>query len=156
MGSFTLYGADGAKRVVSGMVGTYVLCGFDEDPPEHTLPCDGAEVSRTSYPLLFNKFGTKYGAGDGATTFNLPDARGMFFRGLDMGRGIDSNRDISVEQGDEFKSHNHGLTSRIVSSGGTYDVAGGEISGGWGNTAYAGGTETRPKNMAAMVCVVYE
>lgn len=35
--------------------------------------CDFSEVSRTVYPELFNIIGTKYGVGDGTTTFNLPD-----------------------------------------------------------------------------------
>lgn len=50
---------------------------------------DGAEVGRVAYATLFAAIGTTYGAGDGATTFNLPDSRGEFWRGLDLGRGVD-------------------------------------------------------------------
>lgn len=39
------------------------------------LLCNGAAVSRTTYADLFAKIGTKFGAGDGSTTFNLPDFR---------------------------------------------------------------------------------
>lgn len=39
------------------------------------LLCIGSEVSRTTYANLFDKIGTTYGAGNGSTTFNLPDAR---------------------------------------------------------------------------------
>ena len=41
-------------------------------PPEF-LACDGKEVSRTTYSILFNIIGTYYGDGDNITTFNLPN-----------------------------------------------------------------------------------
>ena len=49
------------------------------------LYCNGQAVSRTTYANLFDKLGTTYGVGDGSTTFNLPDYRGYFLRGLDSG-----------------------------------------------------------------------
>ena len=45
-------------------------------PPTGWLLCDGSSVSRTTYAALFAILGTAYGAGDGSTTFNLPDGRG--------------------------------------------------------------------------------
>lgn len=44
--------------------------------PAHWLLCDGSAVSRTTYSKLFTVVGTTYGAGDGVTTFNVPDLRG--------------------------------------------------------------------------------
>jgi microcystin-dependent protein len=44
--------------------------------PSGYLLCDGAAVSRTIYAALFTAIGTAYGAGDGSTTFNVPDLRG--------------------------------------------------------------------------------
>ena len=44
--------------------------------PAGWLLCDGSAVSRTTYASLFAVLGTSYGAGDGSTTFNLPDGRG--------------------------------------------------------------------------------
>jgi len=44
--------------------------------PTGWLVCDGSAISRTTYSLLFAVVGTAYGAGDGSTTFNLPDLRG--------------------------------------------------------------------------------
>lgn len=41
--------------------------------PAGYLLCDGSAVSRTMFPDLFNAIGTTYGAGDGSTTFNVPD-----------------------------------------------------------------------------------
>ena len=53
--------------------GTY---GYFHSVPDGWLECNGAAVSRTTYADLFKVIGTKYGAGDGATTFNLPDMNG--------------------------------------------------------------------------------
>ena len=61
-------------------------------PPEGWLLCDGREVLRDVFADLFNMLGTSFGSGDGKTTFNLPDLRGEFIRGLDQGRGIDDGR----------------------------------------------------------------
>ena len=50
--------------------------------PSGWLICDGTAVSRTTFNLLFAIVGTTYGAGDGSTTFNLPDLRGRAAFGL--------------------------------------------------------------------------
>ena len=50
-------------------------------PPEGFLNCNGAAVSRVTYAKLFAVIGTTYGAGDGSTTFNVPDFRGRFSEG---------------------------------------------------------------------------
>lgn len=44
--------------------------------PENYLFCDGSAVSRTTYATLFGVIGTTFGAGDGSSTFNLPDLSG--------------------------------------------------------------------------------
>lgn len=64
-----------------------------ELPPTGWLECNGQEVSRTSYARLFQRIGTAFGAGDGATTFNLPDLRGQFIRGWAHGSNVDPYRD---------------------------------------------------------------
>ena len=66
--------------------------------PGGWLACDGAAVSRTTYADLFAAIGTAFGAGDGSTTFNLPDLRGEFVRGLDSGRGVDAARVLGTAQ----------------------------------------------------------
>ncbi|GID61187.1 hypothetical protein Aco03nite_095910 [Actinoplanes couchii] len=53
------------------------------------LYCDGRELSRSDYEDLFRVIGTLHGGGDGSTTFNLPDYRGYFLRGVDAGAGRD-------------------------------------------------------------------
>lgn len=67
--------------------------------------CDGAAVSRTTYSTLFAVIGTIYGAGDGSTTFNLPDFRGRVPVGEGAGAGL-TNRALGSKAGEE----NHILT----------------------------------------------
>ncbi len=70
-----------AKTKIAGTpVGT-VTAFAGATVPAGTLLCDGSAVSRTVYASLFAQIGTTYGSGDGSTTFNLPDYRGMFLRG---------------------------------------------------------------------------
>lgn len=54
------------------------LIGYFHDIPDGWLLCNGAAVSRTTYAKLFNVIGTRYGDGDGSTTFNLPNLEGRF------------------------------------------------------------------------------
>jgi microcystin-dependent protein len=51
--------------------------------PDNWLLCDGREVSRTEYSELFAVLGTSHGAGDGITTFNLPNTKGRVIAGKD-------------------------------------------------------------------------
>lgn len=76
-------------------------------PPDGWLIADGREVSRSQYSRLYNRIGSYVGGGNGTSTFNLPDLRGQFIRGADMGRGIDAGRLIGSTQADENKSHDH-------------------------------------------------
>ncbi|TAJ10646.1 MAG: hypothetical protein EPO61_02200 [Nitrospirae bacterium] len=55
--------------------------------PSGYLLCDGSAVSRSTYATLFSTIGTTYGAGDGSTTFNLPDLRGRYPLGSGTGTG---------------------------------------------------------------------
>lgn len=84
--------------------------------PAGWLKANGAEVSRSVYADLFSAIGTVYGAGNGFTTFNLPDLRGEFVRGWDDGRGADGGRALGSGQGGELGSHDHSATSRAAGS----------------------------------------
>jgi microcystin-dependent protein len=75
--------------------------------PSGYLKCNGAAISRSTYAGLFAIIGTAHGAGDGSSTFNVPDLRGEFVRGWDDSRGIDSGRNFATSQGDQNKQHNH-------------------------------------------------
>ena len=75
--------------------------------PPGWLKCNGAAISRTAYAKLFAAIGTVFGAGDGFTTFNLPDLRGEFVRGWDDGRGVDGGREFGSAQAGAIQSHTH-------------------------------------------------
>lgn len=59
--------------------------------PDSWLICDGRAISRTTYASLFSVIGTTFGAGDGSTTFNLPNIIDRFIEGaLEAGRYIEA------------------------------------------------------------------
>lgn len=59
--------------------------------PDGWFLCDGSAVSRTTYANLFAAIGTAYGSSD-SFTFNLPDLRGVFLRGVDFSAGKDPDK----------------------------------------------------------------
>ena len=160
-----------AENICSGYVGEIKMFGF-AGVPAHCLACDGSEISRATYNELFKVFGETYGAGDGETTFNLPDFRGAFLRCVGGNAAT-----LGVEQGDAIRNLT-GHVSALYNREGTATI-GGVL--GWANVAdnirqaldintppgYVGLTidasrlvptavENRPINYAANVCVVYE
>lgn len=84
--------------------------------PSGYLKCNGAAVSRTTYSDLFDTIGTTHGAGDGSSTFNVPDLRGEFVRGWDDSRGVDSGRSFGSSQSDQNAQHNHTATATSTST----------------------------------------
>lgn len=127
------------------------------------LKANGAAVSRTDFAQLFAAIGTSYGAGDGRTTFNLPDLRAEFIRGWDDGKGVDLGRTLGSLQDDQLRSHSHIYRrghiantvdwERFEASGdrnaalydgdGRFDDGGDRVT-----TAMHGGVETRPRNIS--------
>jgi microcystin-dependent protein len=85
--------------------------------PRGWLIADGSAVSRTTYAALFAVIGTTYGNGNGSTTFNLPDMRGVVVRGVDRGRNLDPSRVQGSYQGDLFTSHTHNNTASAAQAG---------------------------------------
>lgn len=85
-------------------------------PEGRLLKANGAEISRSQFPELYAKIGTLYGAGNGTTTFNLPDLRGEFLRFWDDGRGVDPNRGLGSFQADQNRAHVHNNTGSISST----------------------------------------
>lgn len=96
--------------------------------PSGWLLCDGSAVSRTTYAALFAAIGTTYGAGDGTTTFNVPDARGRAPIGAGTGTGL-SARALGAQVGAEthvlsiaeMPAHTHTFNENV----GTADNLGG-------------------------------
>ena len=72
------------------------FAGPAENIPNGWLLCDGSAVSRSDYANLFDAIGVCWGTGDGSTTFNLPDMRGMFLRGVSGASGYDPDADSRV------------------------------------------------------------
>ncbi|MCY3947208.1 MAG: tail fiber protein [Anaerolineaceae bacterium] len=109
-----------------------VLAWAGSAAPDGWKLCDGAAVSRTDFEDLFSVIGETFGAGDGSTTFNLPDLRGRFPLGLDNMGGTSADS-VTVTAADalagvggsethaltvdEIPAHNHGF--RRVGSGNT-------------------------------------
>lgn len=97
-----------------------------------------------------------WGDGDGSTTFNVPDSRGEFWRGWDDGRGADANRVQGSAQGEEFKAHTHNITTNVSGGGATPRGAVASLNQGADLiSASAGGTETRPRNVAKLFCIKF-
>ena len=126
--------------------------------PTGYLKANGTNVSRTTYATLFAAIGTTFGAGDGTTTFTLPDLRAEFVRGWDDGRGVDSGRVFGSQQTQDIQSHSHTVT--ILSTVGGEGSVPQYTSSPFTNTtnassatSSAGGAETRPRNRALLACI---
>ena len=153
-GSAVYYASDGNGNVISqtlvaaSEVGTLKYFA-GSTPPANTLACDGSAVSRTTYPELFAAIGTTWGAGDGSTTFNLPDLRGMFVRGTGGNAAA-----LGVEQGDAIRNITASAIFRVQSTdanvGSIYELASGA------SAVVPTAAENRPVNYAVNICIVYE
>lgn len=127
--------------------------------PTGWLLCNGAAVSRATYSGLFSAIGTAWGYGDQSTTFNLPDLRGRFLRGVDGSTGRDPDAATrtacntggntgdavgSVQDG-EVGPHTHPMGQAVVPGAGAYFTAAGAQQGS-SVTGTSTGDETRPIN----------
>lgn len=84
------------------------------------LICDGALVSRSTYSALFTAIGTSYGAGDGSTTFALPNLKGKFPLGLDSTQAAldalgETGGSWTIAEGN-LPSHTHTFSATTASS----------------------------------------
>lgn len=149
-------------------VGTNLL--WDgEEPPDGYLERDGSEISRTVYADLFAHLGTRYGVGDGTTTFNLPDDLGEFIRIWDHGAGNDPDAASRTDRGDgtagdhvgtkqagDIEAHDHPVTLSAYNYGTTsWENSGRAGLSTSGTTSSTGGNETRPRNRNFMLCIKY-
>lgn len=106
---------------LTGLVATFAM----QTAPEGWVKCNFAALSRTTFAKLFARIGTTYGAGDGVTTFNIPDARGLTPRYWDDGRGVDAGRVFGSFQEMMIQSHGHGASA---------DAVGDHVHGAWTDT----------------------
>lgn len=161
------------KVVINAGVG-FVLPYYGETAPPGTLACDGSEISREAYSELFEVLGTKAGAGDGVSTFNLPDLRGQFVRGIGG-----SAAELGVKQEDairnitgQFAATSTGTLAvnnaqgaftceQPVLTQGGYNAAS-VLNIGTGLYWFASSNvvptaaENRPVNVALLWCIIYE
>lgn len=79
---------------------------FAGSVPDKWLVCDGAELSRTTYALLFAEIGTTWG-NQGATTFTLPDFRGRAPQGADYPNNEIPGMTVGVKIQTQVPSHKH-------------------------------------------------
>jgi len=86
--------AHNATLFPAGMIVPFA--GPAENIPAGWLLCDGAAVSRSDYSNLYSAIGVSWGTGDNSTTFNVPDLRGMFLRGVSGDSGNDPDADSRV------------------------------------------------------------
>lgn len=158
---------DGTKDVTiisgSNPVGTIIAVAYT-GVPEGYMHCNGAAVSRTTYANLFSKIGTIYGAGDGSTTFNLPNTVARFLEGS-AGAGTYYEAGLPNITGNisAFRSY---ISGAFVGSNNTnrYD--------GWNdnedeyalsvsfdasrsNRIYGASTTVQPPSMTVIYCIKY-
>lgn len=154
-------------------------------PPAGWLKRNGAAYSRATYAALFAVIGTKFGAGDGSTTFNVPDDRELVDRAWTDGlNALDPDRELFSSQAGQNESHTHTGTANTAGSHShtmTFprDLVDGSLSndavygdqteegtqtlttstsGAHSHTlsiAATGGNETRMANRAYLACIKY-
>jgi len=169
--------ADGTLLTTESIISSYpagsVVYHAANSAPTGFIKANGATVSRTTYADLFASIGTLYGAGDGSSTFEVPDLRGEFARGFDDGRGVDTSRTFGSSQSEEVGPHRHFVINtnnqgnfgswvnlyiaKSNTNGGSqnYSLNGTNVEPTVGLTSEGTGTETRPRNVALLACIKF-
>ena len=74
------------------------MIAYSHEVPDGWLQCNGAAVSRTTYAALFAVIGTKYGSGNGSTTFNLPNIHHRFIEGTTSASEVGSTVEAGLPE----------------------------------------------------------
>jgi microcystin-dependent protein len=148
---------DSSGGYLSNPPGTIITVASSTAPAGH-LKANGASLSTTTYAALFAAIGYTFG-GSGAS-FTLPDLRGEFIRGWDDARGVDSGRGFGSAQSQAIQSHTHGIRvsgadDNNHTGNGTAAANSDAGENATNSTESAGGTETRPRNIALLHCIKY-
>ena len=147
-----------AQFVPTGSV--FEWAGSSNSIPSGYLYCNGQAVSRTTYAALFTAIGTAYGSGNGSTTFNVPDMRGYFARGVSDDSSNDpdkATRTASASGGNTgnnvgsveistISAHTHTATSVVTDPGHNHTERFG--GGGGAQNNIVGATANTPPNDA--------
>lgn len=102
------------KEYVDNLMAGSIAAFTITSPPVGWLECNGQVISRSEYSRLFGLIGTRFGAGNGSTTFNLPNLQDQFIRGWNH------VRNLGEAQESAFQNHIHnfnGTYSSVYSSG---------------------------------------
>jgi microcystin-dependent protein len=148
-------------------VGSLVAMATTSCPAGYVVT-NGQSLVRSSFPALFTAIGTTYGF-QTSTTFNVPDTRGYFLRGLDTTGTVDVNgstRTVGSTEQDSMQGHVHQINGDVggagsISVGFTDSTSArgpgtttGPISDGTNGTPRVT-AETRPKNFAVNYCIKF-
>lgn len=156
---------DGTKDIIVGSnpVGTIIAVAYT-GVPEGYMHCNGAAVSRTTYADLFSKIGTIYGAGDGSTTFNLPNTVARFLEG-GIGAGTYYEAGLPNITG-SISAFNSNIGGAFVGSNNTSRYDGWEddqdayavstsFDASRSNSIYGASTTVQPPAMTVIYCIKY-
>ena len=138
--------------------------------PSGYLPCNGSELSRNTYARLFSIIGTTYGAGDGSTTFNLPNLNNnSFLEGSDTAgtvksaglpnitgqvRGLDYATNTGATD-QTFGAFQVDSRSAGTSAGGGSYVAKASFNASRSSAIYGNSNTVQPKSVTVKFCIKY-
>lgn len=172
----------GSSTFPAGMIMPFA--GSVDKIPDGWLLCDGSKVNRNEMAALYDVVGIAYGVGNQTTTFNLPDFRGMFLRGANLGRtdgykdpdvnnrtanGFGETNDAGSMQNFQIHSHLHTSPNiKYINPNGnntyfgyqnypvvTVDAVAGGNPPSRNWTAAFGGNEPRPNNIYINYIIKY-
>ena len=162
-----------AEQISAAMPAGTVIAYAGSTAPEGFIACNGAEISREIYANLFAAIGTIYGAGDGSTTFNLPDltdrvVQGSATAGAELAAGLPEISGIS--SGSNTYSLNLSQSGAFRFTTGTFPSNYGALDGGSGsvnntegvqfaasfsNSIYGSSTTVQPPALTMIYCIKY-
>lgn len=146
------------------------VASFGMAPLEGTLACNGGAVSRTVYADLFAVIGTKYGVGNGSTTFNLPNIPDGFALlaggavGTTTAGSVISHTHSAWTDSQGVHTHSY-LTSGYGAAAGNHNN--GALNWGWSEVGYSGahahnvgvgavgGSYNYAAGMRLLICIAY-
>lgn len=154
----------GTGLIPAGAVTAYAGNG---SVPSGWLLCDGRAVSRTTYSKLFSAIGTIYGAGNGSTTFNIPDFRGKFLRGYLSGTtsaiGTAQAEGLPNIKGGPIETEDNYAPTGAIYRSGTHSVCGDRdhtrntkhFDASKSNPIYGASSHVTPVNYAVQYIIKY-
>ena len=162
----TKYDFDGGNLTgIEGIPTATIVPWSDSSVPSGFLECNGAAVSRSTYSALYAIVGTTYGAGDGSSTFNLPDLQDNVMVGKSGTKAIGSTGGANTVTSTgnvggstanatltsaQLATHNHTFPTR--SPGGNYDNSvqrGFHVTAGVATSSNVGSGTGHSHNMSA-------